>query len=151
LRSGRTASSAAHGESGQLNLGLLPVGRQLRGLLIGQIGRFRIIQALKGDGAIEPGLGRFIDAKSQSTVDFGKAFGVPRLGDQTGAPVDIGLAEIGLRPTVLFDTELAGRLLGREKVGLAALVAAELGDVDWLDGDRPFLTELSHLLPRLDE
>jgi len=39
------------------------------------------------------------------------------------------LAEIGLRPTVLFDTELAGRLLGREKVGLAALVAAELGEV----------------------
>lgn len=39
------------------------------------------------------------------------------------------LAEIGLRPTILFDTELAGRLLGREKVGLAALVAAELGEV----------------------
>ena len=39
------------------------------------------------------------------------------------------LAEIGLRPSVLFDTELAGRLLGREKVGLAALVAAELGEV----------------------
>lgn len=39
------------------------------------------------------------------------------------------LAEIGLRPTVLFDTELAGRLLGREKVGLAALVASELGEV----------------------
>lgn len=39
------------------------------------------------------------------------------------------LAEIGLRPALLFDTELAGRLLGREKVGLAALVAAELGEV----------------------
>ena len=39
------------------------------------------------------------------------------------------LAEIGLRPAVLFDTELAGRLLGREKVGLAALVSVELGEV----------------------
>jgi 8-oxo-dGTP diphosphatase len=31
------------------------------------------------------------------------------------------------------------------------LAADELGDVDWLDGDRPFLTELSHLLSTLDE
>ena len=30
------------------------------------------------------------------------------------------------------------------------LAADELGDVDWLDADRPFLAELSHLLPRLD-
>jgi ribonuclease D len=37
------------------------------------------------------------------------------------------LAEVGLTPTTLFDTELAGRLLGRERVGLAALVEAELG------------------------
>lgn len=37
------------------------------------------------------------------------------------------LAEVGLRPTALFDTELAGRLLGRERVSLAALVASELG------------------------
>ncbi len=39
------------------------------------------------------------------------------------------LAELGLRPSSLFDTELAGRLLGRERVGLAALVASELGEV----------------------
>ncbi len=32
------------------------------------------------------------------------------------------LAEVGLRPTALFDTELAGRLLGRERVGLSWLV-----------------------------
>ena len=38
------------------------------------------------------------------------------------------LAEVGLRPTSLFDTELAGRLLGRERVSLAALVASELGE-----------------------
>lgn len=37
------------------------------------------------------------------------------------------LAELGLRPDVLFDTELAGRLLGRERVSLAALVESELG------------------------
>lgn len=37
------------------------------------------------------------------------------------------LAEIGLRPQRLFDTELAGRLLNRERVGLGPLVAAELG------------------------
>jgi len=37
------------------------------------------------------------------------------------------LAEVGMVPTNLFDTELAGRLLGRERVSLAALVASELG------------------------
>ncbi|MDP1876162.1 MAG: HRDC domain-containing protein [Actinomycetota bacterium] len=39
------------------------------------------------------------------------------------------LAEVGLSPSALFDTELAGRLLGRERVSLAALVASELGQV----------------------
>ena len=37
------------------------------------------------------------------------------------------LREIGLIPSSLFDTELAGRLLGRERVSLAALVQSELG------------------------
>ncbi len=37
------------------------------------------------------------------------------------------LAEIGLHPTELFDTELAGRLLGYPRVGLATLVEALLG------------------------
>jgi ribonuclease D len=37
------------------------------------------------------------------------------------------LADVGLRPSALFDTELAGRLLGRERVSLGALVASELG------------------------
>ncbi len=37
------------------------------------------------------------------------------------------LADIGLRPARLFDTELAGRLLGYERVGLAALTEALLG------------------------
>lgn len=37
------------------------------------------------------------------------------------------LREVGLVPASLFDTELAGRLLGRERVSLAALVESELG------------------------
>jgi len=37
------------------------------------------------------------------------------------------LAEVGMRPRVLFDTELAGRLLGYEKVGLGAMVERLLG------------------------
>ncbi|MDQ3454284.1 MAG: ribonuclease D [Actinomycetota bacterium] len=37
------------------------------------------------------------------------------------------LAEVGLRPTTLFDTELAGRLAGFERVGLGAIVARILG------------------------
>ena len=37
------------------------------------------------------------------------------------------LAEVGLRPTTLFDTELAGRLLGYPRVGLATLVETRLG------------------------
>jgi ribonuclease D len=49
------------------------------------------------------------------------------------------LAEVGLRPVALFDTELAGRLLGYPRVGLATLVETILGQfmrkehsaVDW--------------------
>ena len=37
------------------------------------------------------------------------------------------LLEVGLRPSTLFDTELAGRLLGYPKVGLATLVEEILG------------------------
>ncbi len=36
------------------------------------------------------------------------------------------LAEVGLHPDAIFDTELAGRLLNKERVGLGPLVAAEL-------------------------
>ncbi len=39
------------------------------------------------------------------------------------------LNELGLYPTALFDTELAGRLLGRERVSLGALVESELGEI----------------------
>src|SRR5919107_778052 len=38
-----------------------------------------------------------------------------------------GLAEVGLTPSSLFDTELAGRLLGYPRVGLATLVESLLG------------------------
>lgn len=37
------------------------------------------------------------------------------------------LAEVGLHPTSLFDTELAGRLLGYHRVGLAAMTTEVLG------------------------
>lgn len=37
------------------------------------------------------------------------------------------LAELGLEPAALFDTELAGRLAGFERVGLAAIVERTLG------------------------
>jgi ribonuclease D len=37
------------------------------------------------------------------------------------------LAELGYRPRRLFDTEVAGRLLGFPRVGLAALVESQLG------------------------
>jgi ribonuclease D len=58
-----------------------------------------------------------------------------------------GLAEQGMRPSRVFDTELAARLLGMERVGLAAVVAETLGlglakehsAVDW--STRPLPTE----------
>ena len=37
------------------------------------------------------------------------------------------LAEVGLVPTAVFDTELAGRLAGFERVGLGAMVESVLG------------------------
>lgn len=37
------------------------------------------------------------------------------------------LAEVGMAPSSLFDTELAGRLLGLARVGLGSMVAGELG------------------------
>ncbi len=76
------------------------------------------------------------------------------------------LRELGLRPDRLFDTELAGRLLGYPRVGLAALVELRLGRrlakehsaVDWSTRPLPtpwleyaaldveVLLELRHLL-----
>lgn len=57
------------------------------------------------------------------------------------------LAELGMTPSLLFDTELAGRLLGRPRVALATLTESELGvrlakehsAVDW--SVRPIPTE----------
>ena len=37
------------------------------------------------------------------------------------------LREVGLTPSALFDTELAGRILGCERVGLGPLIESELG------------------------
>ncbi|MFZ2177018.1 MAG: ribonuclease D, partial [Rhodococcus sp. (in: high G+C Gram-positive bacteria)] len=38
-----------------------------------------------------------------------------------------GLSELGMAPALLFDTELAGRLAGFDRVGLAAIVERTLG------------------------
>lgn len=44
------------------------------------------------------------------------------------ATQDLGcLADIGLRPSAVFDTELAAKLLGKPRVGLGALLESELG------------------------
>lgn len=58
------------------------------------------------------------------------------------------LREVGLTPGALFDTELAGRILGRERVGLGPLIENELGvylekghgAADW--SQRPFTTAM---------
>jgi ribonuclease D len=58
------------------------------------------------------------------------------------------LAEIGLQPTMLFDTELGARLAGYERVGLAAMVEMVLGynlekghsSADW--SQRPLSEEM---------
>lgn len=56
------------------------------------------------------------------------AFLTPQEWILHAASQDLGcLAEIGLIPQRMFDTELAGRLLGRDRVGLAPLVATDLG------------------------
>ncbi|WP_345507733.1 HRDC domain-containing protein [Terrabacter aeriphilus] len=55
------------------------------------------------------------------------------------------LAEVGMRPTALFDTELGGRLAGLPRVGLGAMVEHYLGlqlakehsAVDWSDRPLP--------------
>jgi 8-oxo-dGTP diphosphatase len=63
-----------------------------------------------------------------------------------------GEEEIGERYLlkVALATIEAGEPAPTEHDQIRWLTAAELGAVDWLDGDRPFLTELSHLLPSLD-
>ena len=64
------------------------------------------------------------------------------------ATQDLGcLAEIGLRPTAIFDTELGGRLAGFQRVGLGAMcenllgyrLAKEHSAVDW--STRPMLAD----------
>ena len=47
-------------------------------------------------------------------------------------------------------TLLSGEPTPTEHDQVRWLAAGELDEVDWLEGDRPFLTELSGLLPRLE-
>jgi 8-oxo-dGTP diphosphatase len=51
---------------------------------------------------------------------------------------------------VALATIEAGEPTPAEHDRIRWLAAAELGAVDWLAADRPFLTELSHVLPSLD-
>ena len=50
---------------------------------------------------------------------------------------------------VALATLMAGEPTPTEHDRVRWLSAPELGDVDWLDADRPFVTELSALLPTL--
>ena len=50
----------------------------------------------------------------------------PSLGPLRSRAQRESSAEVGLRPTALFDTELAGRLLGHPRVGLGTLVETVL-------------------------
>ena len=63
-----------------------------------------------------------------------------------------GAEEIGERYLlkVALATIEAGEPTSAEHDQIRWLAAAELEAVDWLDADRPFLTELSHVLPSLD-
>ena len=71
--------------------------------------------------------------------DLGKALGDAEWVVHAASQDLACLAELGLRPPSLFDTELAGRLLGYPRVGLGTLVETVLGKsmrkehsaVDW--------------------
>jgi 8-oxo-dGTP diphosphatase len=64
--------------------------------------------------------------------------GVEELGDRYVLKVALAAIEAG-EPVLTEHDELRW------------LAAGELDEVDWLDGDRPFLVELSQVLPRLKE
>jgi ribonuclease D len=78
-------------------------------------------------------------AQSQTTKDFAELLGTDEWILHAATQDLPCLKELGLRPTTLFDTELAGRLLGEERVGLSALceqwlgitLAKEHSAVDW--------------------
>ena len=80
------------------------------------------------------GAGTFIfdPVEIRSFAPLAEALGPGSLGDDEwiipSASQDLGcLAELGLVPEHLFDTELASRLLGFERVGLGAIVERLLG------------------------
>lgn len=81
------------------------------------------------------GAGTFLFAPENHREELSEIL-VPVLNDQDwvmhAAPTDMpSLAMLGLHPGSLFDTELAGRLAGLDKVGLGPLIATLLGiDID---------------------
>ncbi len=83
---------------------------------------------------------------------------VREIGEELGVRVTVGRWLGGTQPIgerYLLRVALVsldhGEPVPTEHDQVRWLSADELHDVDWLDGDRPFLTELSELLPRLNE
>jgi 8-oxo-dGTP diphosphatase len=96
-------------------------------------------------GKVEPG-----ETEAQSLVrEVEEELGLRiRVGRWLTGAEEIGQ---GYLLKVALATIEAGELVPTEHDEVRWLAAGELGEVDWLEGDRPFLVELSHLLPRLEE
>lgn len=82
---------------------------------------------------------------------------VRELAEELGVEVRVERWLAGAQPVgeryvlkVAVATLVRGEPVPTEHDRVRWLAADELGDVDWLDGDRPFLRELSALLPSLD-
>jgi 8-oxo-dGTP diphosphatase len=82
---------------------------------------------------------------------------VREVDEELGAQIAVDRWLTGEQPVgegyllrVALATLIAGEPTPTEHDRVRWLGADELDEVDWLDGDRPFLTELSDLLPTLD-
>jgi 8-oxo-dGTP diphosphatase len=91
-------------------------------------------------------------------VDEGETDGeslVREVQEELGVRVAVGRWLAGEEPIgpyvlrVALASLEAGELAPTEHDEVRWLAAGELDDVDWLEGDRPFLTELSQVLSRL--
>ena len=97
-------------------------------------------------GKVEPG-----ETDADSLVrEIDEELGVADPGRAAGWPVTEPIGERYLLRVAL--ASLVRRRAGARPstTRSAGWAADELDDVDWLEADRPFLTELSQLLPRLD-
>src|SRR6185437_16445612 len=80
------------GEAQQLVLGQVPVWAQHHGLLVVDVGRLLVVDALVGDGAVEVGLGRIAHAQLETLGRVGDAVAIAVLEDVDRAAVHPGLA-----------------------------------------------------------